>query len=343
MQHALHLIEEASHIALPILASATDVRELVQYLKKKSAGITVVEASDAIKKRLFDPRKVAAYETWGIISKSGDRMKLSELGLAFAKTLGPETEIYRGMLDRTPPYRGLLNWVYEHDLDLVTFTDIIDYWEVHFPGAIQQGEKHSKGHVDTFLQLCQAAEIGQATVGRKGQPSRLKVDRNELAAYVEGNQLKAPESLLRKDGQIETYRLKAIAPKLQRCERVFISAPREAKIVNSIRNVLGIAELECEVVERDAGRGILVPALTRTAMSRCHAGIIIVNNTNPEILIEIGAAVAHFGPRLIVLCEQELREALHIEALSVLAFEDDDLNWNTGLELVKTLKPQAPA
>ena len=81
MRHALQLIEAASMPALPILASASDVRELVQYLKKKPAGITVVEASDAIKKRLFDPRKVAAYEAWGIISKSGDRMKVNELGL----------------------------------------------------------------------------------------------------------------------------------------------------------------------------------------------------------------------------------------------------------------------
>ena len=80
MQHSFKVIEGDPAAALPILATADDAREVVQFLKKKPEGITIIEASDAIRKRLFDPRKVAAYELWGIVSRNGDRMKLSQLG-----------------------------------------------------------------------------------------------------------------------------------------------------------------------------------------------------------------------------------------------------------------------
>src|SRR5712692_9033828 len=193
MQHAFQVIEGAPTATLPILATASDVREVVQLLKKKPEGITIVEASDAVRKRLFDPRKVAAYETWGILTKSGDRMKLSGLGREFASTLEPEAQIYRAMLDNTPAYRAVLEWIYQQNLDLVTYADIVEYWEEHFPEALQQGEKTTEGHVVSFLHLCHAAEIGMTTVGRKGQPSRLRVDHDELAAYIEGSSRQVSE------------------------------------------------------------------------------------------------------------------------------------------------------
>src|SRR5687768_13593702 len=68
--NALRLLSQASDdapLALPILATAGDIREVVQFLKKKPRGVTIVEAMDADKKRVFEPRKVTAYEFWGII------------------------------------------------------------------------------------------------------------------------------------------------------------------------------------------------------------------------------------------------------------------------------------
>ena len=64
---------------LPMLATAGDVREVVRLLKRKAGGITIIEGMDAIK-RVFDPRKVAAYEYWGLVTRKGDRLSLSALG-----------------------------------------------------------------------------------------------------------------------------------------------------------------------------------------------------------------------------------------------------------------------
>jgi hypothetical protein len=124
LQHAFQIIEGAPKARLPILATANDVREVVPLLKKRPEGITVVEASEATRRRLFDPRRITAYELWGIASKSGDRIMLSELGREFAGRFESEARLYRVLLDNTPPYRALLEWIYRQQLDLVTYADI---------------------------------------------------------------------------------------------------------------------------------------------------------------------------------------------------------------------------
>src|SRR5215213_9302655 len=72
---------------LPVLPTAGDVRELVRLLKKRAAGMTLVAAMNSEQKRIFDPRKLAAYEFWGIISRDGERIRLTALGAEIARQL----------------------------------------------------------------------------------------------------------------------------------------------------------------------------------------------------------------------------------------------------------------
>src|SRR5215216_5458649 len=69
-----------SEINLPILATANDLREVVKFFKYKPNGVSVVEVMNAEPRRVFDARKIAAYEFWGIISHSEDRLQLTPLG-----------------------------------------------------------------------------------------------------------------------------------------------------------------------------------------------------------------------------------------------------------------------
>lgn len=350
MQHALHVIEGAPTATLPILATASDVREVVQFLKKKPDGITVVEASDAVRKRLFDPRKVAAYELWGIISKNGDRITLSQLGREFASKLEPEAQIYRVMLDNTSPYRAVLEWLYQQDLDVVTFADIVEYWEEHFPEALQQGEKTHEGQVVSFLHLCHAGEIGVATVGRKGQPSRLRVDHDELAAYIEGSPRPVSQQVLAEDGQLDARRPAVLGAASRKRLRVFISTRKESGVVGSIQDALQITEIESEVVERETDCGTLVSEKTFQAMRRCNAGITIIDSTdwyrdaagkdvlNQSVLIEIGAALVHFERRLVLLTDKQALLPFNLDDFSHYELEGSMLTWEIGLELIKAVK-----
>ncbi|MDQ3918822.1 MAG: hypothetical protein M3348_10125, partial [Acidobacteriota bacterium] len=313
MQHAFQIIEGAPKSGLPILVTANDVREVVQLLKKKREGITVVEASDAARKRLFDPRKMAAYELWGITSRSGDRIKLSRLGLEFARRLEPEAQLYRVLLDNTQPYRAVLEWIHRQRLELVTYADIAGYWRDRFPEALQGGEQTARGHVLSFLHLCHAAEIGTATAGRKGQPSRLRVDHEELAAHMESPARAASAQPFADAGQTAARRSARIGQSAAQGLRVLISAPKGAAVVGRVQDALQMADIDSEVVEREARGAGLIAERTCRAMRRCGAGVIVVGRADCDevaageavlgqsALIEIGAARVRYARRLVLL------------------------------------------
>ncbi len=254
------------------------------------------------------------------------------------------------MLDNMPPYRGVLEWIHQQDRDLVTCADIVEYWKDHFPEALLLDEKTSKGHVVSFLHLCHAAEIGGATQGRKGQPSRLRVDREELAAHIRGRPREDWEPALAEDRQLDLPRLAAIGPASSRRLCVFISTPKGLGIVDSIHDALGIADIDSEVVERDTGCAKLVSERTFKAMRRCDAGIVIVNYAdciqdaagkdvlNQTALIEIGAAFVHFARRLVLLHGTQVRLPFSLDDFCHYEFEGSKLTWETGLRLVKTVK-----
>ncbi|HYY43054.1 MAG TPA: hypothetical protein VE775_10005, partial [Pyrinomonadaceae bacterium] len=93
---------------LPLLATAVDVRGIVQYLSRKPGGVTINEAVDAVKKQVFDPRKVLAYEALGLVARHGDRLKLSPLGHDLGRKLQPVAQVFRTLLDSQAPYRAVL-------------------------------------------------------------------------------------------------------------------------------------------------------------------------------------------------------------------------------------------
>ena len=349
MQYAFQVIEGEPAAMLPTLVTAGDVREVVQLLRKKPEGIAIVEASAAIRKRLFDPRKVAAYELWGVISKDNDRIKLSRLGHEFADRLGPEAQIYRVMLNATPPYQGALDWIHRQNLDLVTHADIGEYWQNNFPESLPRGERTYKGQAISFFQLCHAAEIGIATVGRKLQPSRLLIDRSELRAYLEGGQAKALERALT-DDQIDARQPVAFDTTPAHRQRVFISTPKKSGMVSSIQDALQLAEIESEVVEREASSDELVSVRALRAIRRCNAGIIVLRRADCHqdeagkealdqgVLIEIGAAFVHFARRVVLLHSKQIPLPSNLDGLCRYELEGSELTWETGLRLIKTIK-----
>jgi hypothetical protein len=114
---------------------------------------------------------------------------LSALGWDFARKLEPEAEAYRGVLVSIAPYRDALRWMHERDEDLVTFVDVAAYWREHHGEVLgRSDERTAEATVVCFFHLCQAAELGTMTIGKRGQPARLRIERDELTRYVEDRQ-----------------------------------------------------------------------------------------------------------------------------------------------------------
>ncbi|MGH9935805.1 MAG: hypothetical protein ACREAM_06130, partial [Blastocatellia bacterium] len=96
--------------SLPALATASDVREAVMFLKRRPEGMTIVKAMSFEQRRLFDARKIEAYEYWGFIHKTGERIRLSPRGQQLARRIESEAGAFGRVLREIAPYRAALEW-----------------------------------------------------------------------------------------------------------------------------------------------------------------------------------------------------------------------------------------
>ncbi len=354
--HRFKLIEGNQSSGLPVLATPGDVREVVQLLKSRPEGIPIVEATDAVRKRLFDARKVTAYELWGIISRVGDRIKLDLLGWELARTLEPQTRIFRTILDDVKPYRAMLELIQRKGLELVTFADVANYWEPFYAEPdTDSAARDLESGVACFFQLCHAAEIGTTTVGRKGQPTRLRVNQKELASFLRhypahSDSESAPdeESLIEVEAEADVQL--PVGAGLLNPVRLFISFSEHSTMVERLQEALRLSGMECEAVQRDSSLGTPVAPATLEGMRRCQIGLILVTSADVRrdaagnetlattLQIEIGSAFVHFARRVVLLCGKHVPMAENLKDLSRCEFEGDELNWDTGIEVLRAIK-----
>ena len=355
MMNTTQLLEDVTETgplqpaALPILATANDVRELVQFLKKRPSGVCVSDVSQPIKKRIFYHKKIAAYEFWGIVTKTGEHLKLSPLGWKFAESLEPEAQIYRKLISETVPYRSFLEQLYRQQIDVITHEDVANFWVQHHPGSVvlRDGSVAS-GPVVCFFHLCQAAELGTMTIGKRGQPARLRILRNELRAFIE----QAPLS----DMQVGPSNVTAIYEQSilnsltqSKRLRIYISAPKEdTEFANQISEILLLNDIDSEIVSRNeaAGSGI-VSDEALAALRRCQAAIIVVPRDNGSgnlpsnlklVFNEISAAFVLYQRRVMLLCEESTVLPANLKNLEFCTYDNVTPTWTTCIALLKVIK-----
>jgi hypothetical protein len=326
MKPSLQIVSRDKSDTLPVLATATDVREAIRFLKHHPEGITTAQAMDAFRKRIFDARKVSAYEFWKILLRNGERLKLTPLGWELAQCLNPEAEIYRTVLNNTPAYHTGLEWIHEQDLELVTHLDIGEFWRAHHPHVLQSDtEEQLEAYAASFFNICHAAEVGTLTVGRKGQPTRLHIYAHELDAYLNGR----PPVVAASDEIV-------VRKASSHAARVFISHAATASLVKHITNGLELADLEFERVDRTERWSI---DKTLAVIKRCEAGVIVITEDDIDelLLIQIGAAMVQFERRLLFVMKKGVSLPLEIGGVQRIEVEDD-ITWEMGLELMRALK-----
>jgi hypothetical protein len=173
-------------MSLPILTTGDDVKAIVNYLRTKPTGATLAEAKAVVQKQVLDPRKFTAYQAWGILTKEGDRIKLTPLAWELARKTKKEEGIFREIIDAIVPYRSVLEWAYHQRLDTITNVDVAAHWHEHHPESTgTDNENTIKDQAVCFFRLCEAAKLGQLTIGRKGQATRLSIDMTSLGSYIE--------------------------------------------------------------------------------------------------------------------------------------------------------------
>jgi predicted nucleotide-binding protein len=132
--------------------------------------------------------------------------------------------------------------------------------------------------------------------------------------------------------------------------RVFISHGKQKAIVVQIKELLSFGNFEPVVsVERES-TAIPVPEKVFEDMRSCGAGVIHVGaegkyrdvegkehtKLNDNVLIEIGAAMALFGKKVILLVERGVTLPSNLQGLYRCDFEGDRLEYESTMKLLKT-------
>ncbi len=135
-----------------------------------------------------------------------------------------------------------------------------------------------------------------------------------------------------------------------KANRVFISHGKQKAIVAQIKELLTFGSFEPVVsVEREA-TAIPVPEKVFEDMRSCGAGVIHVGaegkyldrtgaelaKLNDNVLIEIGAAMALYGKKVILLVERGITLPSNLQGLYRCEFEGDKLDYESTMKLLKT-------
>jgi hypothetical protein len=132
--------------------------------------------------------------------------------------------------------------------------------------------------------------------------------------------------------------------------RIFISHGKQRAVVGQIKELLAFGSFEPVVsVERES-TAIPVPEKVFEDMRSCGAGVIHVGGEgkyldsggnehtklNENVLIEIGAAMALYGKKVILLVERGVTLPSNLQGLYRCDFEGDRLDYEATMKLLKT-------
>lgn len=137
---------------------------------------------------------------------------------------------------------------------------------------------------------------------------------------------------------------------IQSNNKVFISHGKNRQVVDQLKQLLEFGAFEPVVsVEREA-TAISVPDKVFNDMRICGAGVIHIEEErklldsegkeytliNENVLIEIGAAIALFNNRVILLCNKGIQLPSNLQGLYRCEYEGEQLDYQATMKLLKT-------
>lgn len=139
-----------------------------------------------------------------------------------------------------------------------------------------------------------------------------------------------------------------VPAKEQQPLRVFITHGKNKKILEQVKDVLELYDIDYEVAVEEESPAIPVSQKVLTAMRKCHAGIMIVSadddkaaesgTINNNVLIEIGAAFVLYDQQVVLLWDKDLPVPSNLQGLYRCEFIGNELSFPVGTKLAKAIK-----
>lgn len=158
------------------------------------------------------------------------------------------------------------------------------------------------------------------------------------------------ESELNKTQEIKTDYQKT--PKTVDERRVFIAHGKNTNFIETIKKIIKLGDLEPIISTEKPSVSQPIPYKVMNDMRSCGSAILHVDSEltltdedgkekiilNPNVLIEIGAAMALYDRRFVLLVKEGIKLPSNLQGLSEVRYSGDKLEADKALELLESIK-----
>jgi hypothetical protein len=341
---------------LPIRTAPEDIEAICSYLLAKPAGVS---PSEVIHHKRLDGRKVSALKLWGLVEDAAGKLTLSPRGrLVAAEDGAQKARALREILVTMPPYASTIARAVGRNETIMLASDIAGHWQQDFRGYLHFHAGVLNHQIVCFLRVAEAAALGRLVVGRKGKETRFELDGEEAAAFLRaaGTERGAERNGA---GNGEVARPTGFTFPIRRSPRVFITAG--GKILEQVKELVMFGQIEPNVFRRNEIATAPLLSSLMEQMRGCDTAIVQVDanvlpreaepRIEPDVLIEIGAAMALYGRNFVLLVEDSVALPLNLQGLCECRYRGDELDMAAMMELLRAFsgftkpgaKPALPA
>lgn len=349
-------------MALPVRISLEDIDAVCGYLVTKPTGATTPEAKAVLDKKHLDGRKLAGLRSWRLIEDGDGRLRITELGRTAVKESGAfRHQALQQVIRESSPYLAVVERAAHRGDGSFTANDVASFWFEHFRSESSDLEQTLNLQALSFFQLAQGADLGSLVIGRRGNPTRFEFDSAAVQAFV--TQAEAPQvgNSIEQSVMVESTPSGETASALGKGSlvqdhpadnrRMFITHGKDKSILEQLKQLVSYGKFEPVIaVEHETG-AVPVPEKFMSDMRTCASALIHVSadrlyNTldgdtvrliNENVLIEIGAAMALYGEKFVLLVEEDIELPSNLQGLYTCRYEGNELTWGAGMKLLEAL------
>lgn len=347
-------------MSLPIRTTVDDVDAVCSYLMTKPTGATLAEAKAVVDKKSLDGRKITALKYWGLVEDdANDKMKITDLGRRAVRDSGSfRSDVFREVVRQVRPYAAVVERVAHQREETITATEVAARWYEYFKSDVSESDKILNDQAICFFHVAQAADLGILTIGRRGMATRFDFDADAARAFVDGLTTDTKDDLPTADSP-EVDDLEApdeVDPSHRDVQdtatvgnRVFITHGKNRKILDQVKELVAFGKFEPVVAMERETAAKPVPKKVMDDMRTCRAAVIHVSaekvlydedgnevrQINENVLIEIGAAMALYGSKFVLLVEEGLSLPSNLQGLYECRYDGDELNMQATMKLLR--------
>lgn len=346
-------------MSLPVRTIVPDIGAVCSYLATKPTGATFAEAKAVVNKKHLDPRKLTALKFWGLIEEDGNKIRITEQGRLAVKNDGAQqSEVLLNVLRQIPPYAAVIEKAVHQHEETTTATEVAAHWHDNFKDQVSQSDNTLNAQAVCFFHIAEGADLGSLTIGRKGKPTRFDFAPEAIRAFVNSPasdmQNTSPVEHLTKtndSAEIENidHEQRETSNTEKQNNRIFITHGKNKKILKQVKELLVYGKFEPVVSIEHETTAQPIPQKIMNDMRDCVAAVIHVSSEqdlkdedgnkipqiNNNVLIEIGAAMALYGDKFILLVQDGVDLPSNLQGIYECRYQGNELNMDAIMKLLK--------